>query len=170
MKKFQLNLFINSQQQNKLNYVTCILIDYVLREFCKIMSHSKLLFIRWLNNRKFIFLSRQCLFLFNSVVHTVAEGAQGTWKKKWTWKQRWMKTWKPKTVYVATWWKNNMNYRLNSFKIWCYVLGLKSGHQLWLMSIFQCLLLLQTGWNQKVTFDFIHHKFQPKTGISHALN
>jgi hypothetical protein len=51
-------------------------------------------------------VSRSFSFVL-SIVHTTADSTQGTWKKNWTWKQKWMKTWKPKTVsktvYVATW-------------------------------------------------------------------
>lgn len=41
-----------------------------------------------------------------SVVHTVADDhhSAGTWKKQMTWKSRWVKTYKPKTVYVGQWW------------------------------------------------------------------
>lgn len=64
----------------------------------------------WTIQKSKVFLFSSRLIMYNnliiasSVVHTLAEGTHGTWKKKWTWKQRWVKNWKPKTVYVAHWW------------------------------------------------------------------
>ncbi|KAL7040563.1 hypothetical protein ACKWTF_000448 [Chironomus riparius] len=39
-----------------------------------------------------------------NVIHSVADGAHdGLWKKKWSWKAKWVKHWKPKTIYVSNW-------------------------------------------------------------------
>ncbi|CRK93727.1 CLUMA_CG007255, isoform A, partial [Clunio marinus] len=61
------------------------------------------IFYALLVNILFVLVTSGFTKVNTNVVHKVADGVQGTWKKKWTWKQHWVKTWKP--VYVAKWTK-----------------------------------------------------------------